>query len=89
MNLTYEQAMQVRDQLESELKIASDVLQRFPKGAMGLTPDEVKFSPEFKLASKNYDNAFRTLRKFNTIYVRQFRKEINAARAARYATKGE
>ena len=55
-------------------------MKRFPKGEMGLTPDEVKESLEFKTARKAYQNAFNDVRNFNTMFLREFKKELKNER---------
>lgn len=82
---TYEQAKAHQDSLYSLLNANSSALQAFPKGAMGLTPDSVKASREFKLAKTEYEVVFQAVRKFNAVFTKQYRKEIAAARMAKYA----
>jgi len=53
------------DAIRAELDAASYALKAFPKGAMGLTPDSVKQSPEWKTAKHRYLVAFEMLRAFN------------------------
>lgn len=55
----------VRDALEAETKAAGLALKAFPKGPMGLTPDSVKATLEYKSAKNRYDKAFAALRAFN------------------------
>lgn len=74
-----------RDRLEVAVKSAAAVLNAFPKGPMGLTPDYVKRDAAYKIAADDFARAFAQLRNFNTVYVRQFRKEIQAARVRRMA----
>ncbi|QDJ96225.1 hypothetical protein Xoosp13_38 [Xanthomonas phage Xoo-sp13] len=57
-------------------------LQKFPKGPMGLTPDHVKATPEFKFAKYVFDLAFKKLREFNGEFNRKFKAEIKADRRA-------
>lgn len=66
---------------------ASAVLNLFPKGSMGLTPDEVKATPEWKAAKREFDNAFTSERAWNTFMVRYFSKEMRAEREAARAAK--
>lgn len=68
--------------LDKEVSITSKALQKFPRGAMGLTPDDVKATPEWKAAKKAFDDAFNKLRKFNAVFVKKYKKEIAADRIA-------
>lgn len=67
----------------------SATLQTFPRGPIGITPDEVKFSPEYQAVKQAYDRAARAIRDLNGTYAKTFAKEIradiDAARAARRA----
>lgn len=53
------------DTLEAEVKAASAALKEFPRGTMGLTPDDVKASPEWRAAKTRYELAFARLRAWN------------------------
>lgn len=79
---TYEQARTVRDNAEQTLKRAGAIMDRFPKGPMGLTPDSVKAIPEWKAAKMEADQAFATLRAINAFIVKYFKKESRAERDA-------
>ncbi len=54
------------ESIEAEVRAASAALQQFPRGLMGLTPDEVKASPEYQAAKTRYGLAFARLRKWNS-----------------------
>lgn len=83
--MTFAQATALRDTVDEINTRHSEILAQFPKGPMGLTPDVVKESPEWKRAKADFENSFAKLREFNSWYVKTFKKEIAAARAARYA----
>ncbi len=67
--------------LEAEHKAAGLAISSFPTGAMGLTPDHVKQSPEWRAAYSRYQSAHNVLRNFNRMFLKQYRKEIAAERA--------
>lgn len=72
----------IRDSLDADLKAASENLKTVSgteKGFMGLTPDHIKATPEWKAARSAFDNAFAKVRYFNGRYVKHFKKEIRAA----------
>ncbi len=81
--MNYAIAKQVKAQLESEERQAAEALKAFPKGPMGLTPDSVKATPEWKAAYLAHAAAFQALRKFNGSYFKAFKKEIAAERKVR------
>ncbi len=81
--MTYEEFKAKRAELDSEVAAASAALQLFPRSAIGLTPDAVKFSPEYRKAKARYSDAARNLRNFNTRHLSQFRVEARAERDAR------
>jgi hypothetical protein len=79
----YEQA----EILNRAVTETSAKMQDFPRGPLGLTPDDVKASPEWQTAYRNFNTAFQALRNFNGTYTKVFadelRHERNAVRAAR------
>lgn len=85
--MSFEQAKQHRDRLESAVKQASDNLNRI-KGdttdSMGLTPDAVKQSADYQCAKLAYDQAFTRLRNFNSVFVRTFAKELRDERKKKH-----
>lgn len=84
--MNYTEAKQKADELYEAVKVASDVLNTFPKGPMGLTPDSVKSSKEFKYAVSAYELASYRSRTFNQQYTKNFKKERAAERVARFST---
>lgn len=83
--MTFSEAKAYRDQLEAELERLSAIINRFPHdGPMGLTPDHVKLSPEYKSAKLAWDAQFHKLRTFNAAFTREFRDELKRERDAKY-----
>ena len=68
-------------------KDASEVLQRFPKGPMGLTPDDVKSTPEWRAARTQFDAAHADLRAANDALLKHFPEEVKADRDRQRALK--
>lgn len=79
----YVKAKKMCDDADNESKAAGAVLDTFPKRANGLTPDEVKFSPEYRAAKARFDAAFARQRKVNAWFSKTFQKELRAERNAR------
>jgi hypothetical protein len=78
---TYALAKAAKAALDAEHARAAIALRSIPgcgSGAMGLTPDDVKFSPEYRAAKRNLDLAFEQLRNFNIAFHKHFKKEIQA-----------
>lgn len=76
-------AKQTAAQLDKEYSEASAALKSIPginSGAMGLTPEHVRITVEYKVAHNKYKHAFEALRNFNAIYCKQYRKELAAER---------
>jgi hypothetical protein len=71
--------------LEQEMSAAEGVLKTFPRGAMGLTPDHVRATPEWQAAKARSSKAFKALQDFNTDFVSTFAKELRAERDERRA----
>ncbi len=57
-----------RATLHSEYMAASKAMKAFPRGPLGLTPNTVKASPEWKAAKRSSDAAFAALRRFNQVH---------------------
>jgi hypothetical protein len=51
--------------LEARVDSASKALQAFPRGPLGMIPDEVKRTPEYRAARAEFDAAFSALRRHN------------------------
>lgn len=85
--LTFEQATQMRDICEAQMRAASQALRAIDgvgSGAMGLTPDAVKASAAYQDAKRRFDWDFDNLRKFNAWYVKAFKRELAAQRRAKF-----
>lgn len=82
-------ARELAERLERATAQTSAALQEFPRGPLGLTPDDIKASPEWQTAHRNFEVAFQAQRQFNSTYTKTFadelRHERNARRAARLA----
>jgi hypothetical protein len=85
--MNYQTAKAKAESLWQANKDAAAVLDAFPRGPMGLTPDSVKATPEWKAARKACDETFEALRAFNSFYVKTFKAEIQADRLAKYSNK--
>ena len=85
--LTFEQATQMRDAFDAQMRAASQALRAVDgvgSGAMGLTPDAVKASAAYQEAKRRFDWDFDNLQKFNAWYVKAFKRELTAQRRAKY-----
>jgi len=76
--MTYLEALQIRDELDRTVDNASKRLNAYPKGAMGLTPDSVKATPEWQADSKKFNACMKLAQNFNRMFVKQFKKEWKA-----------
>ncbi len=81
--MTYAEAKMIAQSLDSKVKEASHKLNTYPTGQFGLTPDSIKFSPEYKADYALYYRAFQELRDFNKGFVKNFKTAIAAERSAR------
>lgn len=80
--MTYIQDKATRDGIDANVSRLSDALREFPRGPNGLTPDDVKFSIQYRQTKAEFDAAFMRLRAFNTWFVRRYAQEIKADRSA-------
>jgi len=84
--MDYTEAKKIKAELEAALDVASKTLNAIPgvgSGAMGLTPDAVKFSTEYRVAKTAYEKAFKNMRAFNGWFTKTFKKEYLAERRER------
>jgi hypothetical protein len=81
--MSYEEAKAKQDALFAASKAASAVLVAYPKGPMGLTPDEIKVTPKWRAERAASDRAFQEARAFNAWFTKRFAKEYRAERSAR------
>ena len=79
-------ALQHQDELQGRVCIASRALQLFPRGPLGLTPDEVKTTEEWKLAYRAYQAAANDLREFNAQFTKIYKRELSQIRKERQAS---
>ncbi|MES2180679.1 MAG: hypothetical protein V4493_01090 [Pseudomonadota bacterium] len=84
--MNYAEAKKIADDLWAASSVSSKAIEAFPKGPMGLTPDDVRATPEWKAAKALADHDFAKLRAWNGFYVKAFKKEIQAARNAKYSS---
>jgi hypothetical protein len=84
----YETAKTHQNELNRQVAAMSELLNDFPKTAMGLTTDEAKASTRYRYAREGYRVAFTRLQNFNRRFVKLYANEIRAERAARFTTQG-
>lgn len=92
MTTPFEIATQHRNEIDTRLRDAiaalnalTDDLAGDTPRVMGLTPDYVKADPKWRAAKAKADTLFQSLRQFNRVYVRKFKRELAIARRARRA----
>lgn len=73
--MTYTEAKAKCAEVETRVCAAGAALKAFPKGSMGLTPDAVKASPEYKAAKAEFDAAFFAQRQINRFINKHFKQE--------------
>lgn len=92
--MDFEQAKKYAQRFDNEHKQATDKLKETgerlarelgieARGSMGLTPDAIKFNPEYQKAWKQERQAFSAMREFNTQYTRVFKRELREERNAK------
>lgn len=73
--MTYEEAQVRKKELNDKVDVASKRLQWFETNAVGLVPDNVRDTPEWKQANDEFNKSFAELREFNAWYVKTFMKK--------------
>lgn len=84
LGMTFENATQIKAKLEENVKVLSESMSIFPRGAMGLIPDEIKKTDDYIRVKAAYDCGFKELQTFNKVYVKQFKKELTKMRKEKY-----
>jgi hypothetical protein len=79
-------AQAAQNALSAEVDRCAAVIQAIPgvnDGPMGLTPDAIKFSPEFIAAKANFEKAKSALRAFDKLLGKAMLKKMAQARMAK------
>ena len=71
---SYEEWLEESKLLDKETNDASDAIQSFPTNEMGLTPDEVEKTEEYKVAKKNWNTSFKRLQEFGRKSPKEFQR---------------
>lgn len=83
--MTFEDATKLRDTFESLVRAASARMKAYPKNEIGLTPDNIKASADWKADKATFDYAMANLRAFNARYTKEYARELRAERRKKYA----
>lgn len=84
--MSYSEAKALRDKIVSASRAAAAALASYPKSAMGLTPDDVKESAQWKADKLAFELAFADECRINAFMVRNFKAEMRAERIAKRVT---
>jgi hypothetical protein len=87
--MTFEEAKSYKQKLEEINNRHSAHLNTFERNALGMTPDHIRATSEWKQAKFEFDQSFTELRKFNAHYVKKFKKEIQADRRMKFKKSKE
>jgi hypothetical protein len=88
---SFEAAKAHASELDAACKAASDRVKAIPgvgSGPMGLTPDAVRYDPDYRDAKRDYDGAFARVREFYSWYTKAFTAELRAEREAKRKSNG-
>lgn len=84
-DMTYAIAKIQKDHLESIAQTCGNKMDTYPCGNMGLTPDSVTSTNEWKSDFVAKNKSFAELRAFNKWFIKSFKKEYLLERKARLA----
>lgn len=73
--MNYEEAKAHKQVLDAINRKHSEILQQFETNGIGLVPDNIRATEEWKQAKHDYDNSFAELREFNAWFVKEYRKK--------------
>lgn len=87
IQISFKEYKELRSMHHDAVQETSAALMNYPRLPNGLTPDSVKFSPEFKTAKAAFNSAFAASRAFHGTYNKKFKKELIAERDAKRQAK--
>lgn len=85
--MNYATAKAKRDAVEMAERAAAKVFKSIPgsgSGPMGLTPEHIRLSPEYRAAKEAWAKAFKALQDHNRRFVKTYKREIQEERKARF-----
>ena len=85
--MNFAEANEKRKQLDALASELSLRLQQYPKNEMGLVPEEIRFSEEYRKLAGEFDTTFRELRNINAYVLKHFKREHLQEQARRRAEK--
>lgn len=76
---TFTQWLEDRKVIDAEVKAASEKLKEFDKHrtSSGMYPKEIRDTPEFKKAEKEFNIAFSKLQKFNKASPKEYMRQAS------------
>jgi len=77
--MSFEEAKAHKQELDTINRKHSEILQQFETNGMGLVPDNIRATKEWKEAKQDYERSFAELRKFNAWFVKEFRKKKSSS----------
>jgi hypothetical protein len=80
----FEVAKSEQARLDKASSDSAHVLDKYPRGPMGLTSPEARATPQWRADKAASDTAFQRLRNFNGGYVKTYAKELRTERANRF-----
>lgn len=72
---SYDDAKILKNHYETLVSKASNELAQFPKNEMGIIPDDIRETKEYKGTKAYYDHVFSLLQKYNQWFVKYYKKE--------------
>lgn len=79
--MNYEKAKVYLAAIQADVDAASKALRSYPKVDLGLTPDHVKASSEWRADRNRYQAAFARLRAMNGFMAKNFKREMREERS--------
>jgi predicted nuclease with TOPRIM domain len=74
--LYFEACISQKERLDKALNEASEALNKYPKGNMGLTPDHVKFSEEYRKDKSKFNKLFKAVQSINRYLNKHHKKQF-------------
>lgn len=74
--MNYEEAKIIKSELETNVNIHSEIIEKFKTNDIGLVSNDIRISKEYQEANYNYEVAFKKLQEFNKYFIKTFKKRI-------------
>lgn len=85
--MTFQEATAIQQRIERDLESIQSKLDAFPRKEMGLVPDEIRSSDEYRSAKEEWGKAWNQYRVFNGWYTKAFKSQLQEQRRQKVGSR--